>query len=174
LAIFRERTPNEALIIAPYPTLKTYNKNLIEEFDFVKDLISGIRTIRKDQNISFKESIVLNVMNNENFTQNFDHLVMKMGNISEIIYISNKVENAMSFRVKSNEYFIPIDEKIDIEAEKVKIQEELIYLQGFLKSVQNKLSNERFVSSAPEAVVAAERKKEIDTLNKIEALRKNN
>ncbi len=166
-----ERTPNEALIIAPYPTLKTYNKNLIEEFDFVKDLISGIRTIRKDQNISFKESIVLNVMNNENFTQNFDHLVMKMGNISEIIYISNKVENAMSFRVKSNEYFIPIDEKIDIEAEKVKIQEELIYLQGFLKSVQNKLSNERFVSSAPEAVVAAERKKEIDTLNKIEALK---
>ncbi len=166
-----ERTPNEALIIAPYPTLKTYNKNLIEEFDFVKDLISGIRTIRKDQNISFKESIVLNVMNNENFTQNFDHLVMKMGNISEIIYISNKVENAMSFRVKSNEYFIPIDEKIDIEAEKVKIQEELIYQQGFLKSVQNKLSNERFVSSAPEAVVAAERKKEIDTLNKIEALK---
>jgi len=166
-----ERTPNEALIIASYPTLKTYNKNLIEEFDFVKDLISGIRTIRKDQNISFKESIVLNVMNNENFTQNFDHLVMKMGNISEIIYISNKVENAMSFRVKSNEYFIPIDEKIDIEAEKVKIQEELIYLQGFLKSVQNKLSNERFVSSAPEAVVAAERKKEIDTLNKIEALK---
>lgn len=166
-----ERTPNEALIIAPYPTLKTYNKNLIEEFDFVKDLISGIRTIRKDQNISFKESIVLNVMNNENFTQNFDHLVMKMGNISEVVYISNKVENAMSFRVKSNEYFIPIDEKIDIEAEKVKIQEELIYLQGFLKSVQNKLSNERFVGSAPEAVVAAERKKEIDTLNKIEALK---
>jgi len=166
-----ERTPNEALIIASYPTLKTYNKNLIEEFDFVKDLISGIRTIRKDQNISFKESIVLNVMNNENFTQNFDHLVMKMGNISQIIYIYNKVENAMSFRVKSNEYFIPIDEKIDIEAEKVKIQEELIYLQGFLKSVQNKLSNERFVSSAPEAVVAAERKKEIDTLNKIEALK---
>ncbi len=166
-----ERTPYEALIIASYPTLKTYNRNLIEEFDFVKDLISGIRTIRKDQNISFKESIVLNVMNNENFTQNFDHLVMKMGNISEVVYISNKVENAMSFRVKSNEYFIPIDEKIDIEAEKVKIQEELIYQQGFLKSVQNKLSNERFVSSAPEAVVAAERKKEIDTLNKIEALK---
>lgn len=166
-----ERTPQEALIIATYPTIKTYNKKMIEEFDFVKDLISGIRTIRKDQNISFKESIVLNVLNNENFTQNFDSIIVKMGNISEIKYISDKVENAMSFRVKSNEYFIPIGTNIDLEAEKVKIQEELLYLQGFLKSVQNKLSNERFVSSAPEAVVAAERKKEADTLNKIETLR---
>ena len=81
------------------------------------------------------------------------------------------MEGALTFRVKSNEYFIPMDGAIDVEAEIKKLSEELTYTEGFLKSVQKKLSNERFVAGAPEQVVAAEKKKEADALAKIETLK---
>jgi valyl-tRNA synthetase len=94
-----------------------------------------------------------------------------MGYIANLDYVSQKVEAALSFRVKTNEYFIPMGGAIDIEAEKKKLQEELKYNEGFLKSVQGKLKNKRFVDNAPEQVVASERKKEADALAKIEALK---
>ncbi|WP_445756039.1 valine--tRNA ligase [Polaribacter sp.] len=166
-----ERTPEEALIIVKYPIIKKYNSEIIIDFDFVTNVISGIRTIRKEQNISFKDAIELFVIGNENNAAFFDEIIQKLTNISQIQYISEKVEGA-SFRVKSNEYFVPIsNSNIDIEAEKVKLQEELKRAEGFLVSVQKKLSNERFVSSAPEKVIALERKKEADTLAKIDMIK---
>jgi valyl-tRNA synthetase len=84
--------------------------------------------------------------------------------------VTEAVEGALSFRVKSNEYFIPIAGSIDVVAEKAKLEEELKYTEGFLKSVQKKLSNERFVNNAPEQVITNERKKEADALAKIETL----
>lgn len=143
---------------------------MIAEFEFTTEVVAGIRTIRKDKNIAFKDQIVLQIINNENVSSSFDSVIKKLGNISELTYVTDKVEGALTYRVKSNEYFIPIAGAINVEEEIAKINEELKYTKGFLKSVQGKLSNEKFVSGAPEQVVANERKKEADALAKIETL----
>ena len=166
-----ERTPEQALIIAEYPKVEAYNSTLINEFNVAADVISGIRTIRKEKNISFKDTIEFSILNNDKVSANFDMVIQKMGNISEISYVTSSVDGALSFRVKSNEYFIPMVGAIDVEAEKAKLEEELKYTQGFLKSVQGKLSNERFVNNAPEKVLAIERQKEADALAKIETIK---
>ena len=162
-----ERTPEEALIVSTWPTLKPFNANLISEFENTMEVISGIRTIRKDKNIPFKDSIEFKVVNNDNVSHHFDSVITKLGNISSLEYVSEKVEGALSFRVKSNEYFIPISGNINVEEEISKLSEELIYIQGFLNSVQAKLSNEKFVNGAPEKVLANEKQKEADALAKI-------
>jgi valyl-tRNA synthetase len=162
-----ERTPEQALIVAEYPKMTSVNTALIADFDFATDVISGIRTIRKDKNIPFKDVIELKVVNNEKASNYFDSIIMKLGNITDLKYVTEKVDGALSYRVKSNEYFIPITGNIDVEAEIAKLTEELNYTKGFLKSVQGKLSNEKFVAGAPEQVIANERKKEADALAKI-------
>jgi valyl-tRNA synthetase len=162
-----ERTPEQALIVAEYPRMTSVNSALIADFDFATDVISGIRTIRKDKNIPFKDVIELRVVNNEKASNYFDSIIMKLGNITDLKYVTEKVDGALSYRVKSNEYFIPITGNIDVEAEIAKLTEELNYTKGFLKSVQGKLSNEKFVAGAPEQVIANERKKEADALAKI-------
>ena len=162
-----ERTPEQALIIAEYPKMTSVNTALIADFDFATDVISGIRTIRKDKNIPFKDVIELRVVNNEKASSYFDSVITKLGNVASLEYVSEKVDGALSYRVKSNEYFIPITGNIDVEAEIAKLTEELNYTKGFLKSVQGKLSNEKFVAGAPEQVIANERKKEADALAKI-------
>lgn len=166
-----QRDVSEALIIAKWPEKTSYNAKLIKDFDFASEVISGIRSIRKDKNISFKDAISLSVINNGNNSTAFDGIIAKLGNVSQINYVTEKLEGAITFRVKSNEYFIPIEGAIDVEAEIAKLKEELKYTEGFLKSVQGKLRNERFVSGAPEQVVANERQKEADALAKIETLK---
>ncbi|CAL2107721.1 Valine--tRNA ligase [Tenacibaculum sp. 190524A02b] len=167
-----ERTPEEALIIAKYPEIKESNKELINQFDFATNVVSGIRTIRKEKNISFKESIELSVVNNEHFVKDFDVVIQKLTNTSVINYVNDKVDGAASFRVKSNEYFVPISlDNIDVEGEIKKLSAELKRAEGFLIGIQKKLSNERFVSNAPEKVITLERKKESDTLAKIETIK---
>lgn len=162
-----ERTPEQALIVAEWPKVTAANEKLIADFDFATDVISGIRTIRKDKNIPFKDTIELKVVNNETASVFFDSIIKKLGNVSNLEYVSEKVDGALSYRVKSNEYFIPITGNIDIDAEIAKLTEELNYTKGFLKSVQAKLSNEKFVAGAPEKVIEMERKKEADALAKI-------
>ena len=166
-----DRTPQEALIIAEYPKMETVNENLINEFKVASEVISGIRNIRKEKNIAFKNEIEFSVLNNDNINTDFDAVIEKLGNLSSINYVTEKVEGALSFRVKSNEYFIPMGDAIDVEAEREKLEEELKYNEGFLKSVQKKLSNERFVSNAPEQVIKMERQKEADALAKIETIK---
>ncbi|WP_445452346.1 valine--tRNA ligase [Flavobacterium sp. 25HG05S-40] len=162
-----ERTPEQALIIAEYPKMESFNEALIADFEFASEVIAGLRTIRKEKNIAMKEAIDLKVINNEKSTTYFDSIIMKLGNIVALEYISDKVDGALTYRVKSNEYFIPVSGTIDIAAEIVKLTEELKYTQGFLRSVQGKLSNEKFVGGAPEKVLEIERKKEADALAKI-------
>jgi len=162
-----ERTPEQALIVAEWPKVSSANEKLIADFDFATDVISGIRTIRKDKNIPFKDAIELKVVNHEKASAFFDSVIKKLCNVSNLEYVSDKVDGALSYRVKSNEYFIPITGNIDIEAEIAKLTEELNYTKGFLKSVQAKLSNEKFVAGAPEKVIEMERKKEADALAKI-------
>lgn len=166
-----ERNSNEALIIAAWPKKETFSESLIAEFEFTQDIVANIRTIRKEKNISFKETIVVFYINNEKTTPTFDNVICKLGNVENIESVSLAVEGALTFRVKSNEYFIPMTGAIDVEEEIKKLTEELKYTEGFLKSVQAKLSNERFVNNAPEQVVIIEKKKEADALSKIETLK---
>ncbi|WP_288981912.1 valine--tRNA ligase [uncultured Flavobacterium sp.] len=165
-----ERTPEQALIVDEWPKAKAFDEKLITDFDFATEVISGIRTIRKDKNIPFKDAMELKVVNNEKASTYFDSVIQKLGNLTTLEYVSDKVDGALSYRVKSNEYFIPITGNIDVEAEIAKLTEELNYTKGFLRSVQGKLSNEKFVAGAPEQVIANERKKEADALAKIATL----
>ena len=162
-----DRTPEQALIVSEWPVAKSYNEKLITDFDFTIEVISGIRTIRKDKNIPMKEAIDLKVVNNDKTSTYFDSVIMKLGNITSLEYVSEKVDGALSYRVKSNEYFIPITGNIDVDAEIAKLSEELTYTIGFLKSVQVKLSNEKFVANAKPEIIENERKKEADALAKI-------
>jgi valyl-tRNA synthetase len=170
--IIKERTTKEALIVSTWPEMKPFNSQLIVDFDTTIEVISGIRTIRKDKNIPFKEAIELKVVNNDKVSTYFDSVVTKLGNISSLEYVSNKVEAALSFRIKSNEYFIPISGAINVEEEIAKLTEELKYTQGFLKSVEAKLSNEKFVAGAPEKVLIIEKQKQADALAKIATIEK--
>ncbi|MFN7099283.1 MAG: valine--tRNA ligase [Flavobacterium sp.] len=169
--LITDRTSEEALIVSIWPDLKPFNAQLISDFESTIDVISGIRTIRKDKNIPFKDTIELKVVNNENTAVYFDSVVSKLGNISRLEYVVEKVDGALSFRVNSNEYFIPISGNIDVAAEIAKLTEELNYINGFLKSVQVKLSNEKFVANAKAEVIENERKKEADALAKIETIK---
>lgn len=165
-----ERTEKEALIISEWPEIKSYDEKLLAEFDFAAEVIAGIRTIRKDKNIVFKDAIEIKVVNAEDASTAFDSVISKLGNVTSVEYVTEKVGGALTFRVKSNEYFIPVTGNVNIEEEIAKLEEELTYNRGFLKSVQGKLSNEKFVNSAPEKVVAIERQKEADALSKIAML----
>ncbi|WP_339883654.1 valine--tRNA ligase [Polaribacter vadi] len=165
-----DRTPEEALIIAKYPVIKDFDAQIIADFDFASDVISGIRTIRKDKNIAFKDAIELFIIDAEQNPKEFDAVIQKLTNTATITTVTEKVEGA-SFRVKSNEYFVPISiENIDVEAEIEKLSGELKRAEGFLVGIQKKLSNERFVANAPEKVLELERKKESDTLAKIQTI----
>jgi len=166
-----ERTPNEALIVSKWPEVKAIDETLITEFEFASEVISGIRNIRKQKNIAFKDAIGFSVINNEKASATFNGIIAKLGNLESIEDTSETIEGALTFRVKSNEYFIPMVGAIDVDTEIKKLTEELNYTQGFLKSVQKKLSNERFVAGAPQQVVASEKKKEADALAKMETLR---
>ena len=165
-----KRTPQEALIVNHWPKTTTIDAALLTDFEFAAEVISGIRTIRKEKNIAFKDAISLSVINTEKVHSQFDVVIKKLGNISEMTSFPGGVEGALTFRVKSNEYFIPIEGTIDVAQEILKLKEELKYTQGFLKSVQGKLKNQKFVSGAPQQVVDNERKKEADAIAKIETI----
>ena len=165
------RTPEEALIISRYPSKDPVNNTVLNDFEIASEVISGIRTIRKEKNISFKEPIKLFVINNIGASPSLDAVIKKMGNVEYLEYISEKMGGALTYRVKSNEYFIPMEGSVNVENEIEKLSNELTYTEGFLKSIQAKLTNERFVNNAPEKVVASEKQKEADALAKITTLK---
>jgi len=164
------RTKDEALIVASWPKLTAVDETLIKDFDFAAEVISGVRTIRKEKNIPMKEALALSVLNKEGYGNAWDVVIAKLTNLAKITAVDEALEGALSFRVKSNEYFIPMEGAVDIDAEIKKIKEELNYTQGFLGSVNKKLGNERFVNNAPEQVVAIEKKKAADAEAKINTL----
>jgi valyl-tRNA synthetase len=166
-----DRSTEEALIISRYPSINTVNNTVLNDFEIASEVISGIRTIRKEKNISFKQPIKLFVINNIEASTSFDAVIKKMGNVEHLEYISEKIEGALTYRVKSNEYFIPMEGSINVESEIAKLTDELTYTEGFLKSIQAKLNNERFVNNAPEKVVTSEKQKEADALAKIATLK---
>jgi valyl-tRNA synthetase len=168
--LINKRDASQALVIAQYPQTGSVDHELIEDFEIVKEVISNIRTLRKEKNISFKNTIELFAINDLGLDSQFNSIISKMGNVSAISEVKEAVEGALTFRVKSNEYFIPVADAIDVEAELKKLQQELDYTTGFLRSVEKKLSNERFVNNAPEQVVASERKKQSDAQARIKVI----
>ncbi|WP_373519781.1 valine--tRNA ligase [Pricia sp.] len=167
-----KRSPQEALVVSEWPKTQNVDADLTKEFEFAAEVVSGVRNIRKEKNIPMKEVLELSVLDEEKTSKKWDTVIEKLTNLSKITYVDASVEGALSFRVKSNEYFIPVSGTIDIEAEIQKIEEELKYTKGFLRSIQKKLSNERFVNNAPELVIDTERKKKADAEAKIETLEK--
>ena len=168
--LIRERKEGEDIIIAKWPTVSDSDSKVLQNFSVAEEVITNIRNVRKQNNIANKVKMDLLVKKNEDLDTSFDPVILKMGNLSMLEYKTEKVNNANSFLVNSNEYFIPFGDTVDLESEKKKIQEELEYTKGFLTSVQNKLQNEKFMAGAPEQVVVGERKKEADSLSKIAIL----
>ena len=166
------RSVEEALIVSTWPEVEAYDEKLINRFEEATGVIGGIRNFRKEKELGFKEVLELQVIGLTEAIP-FESLVQKMGQLSNVSYpeaISEQTGGA--FRANGLEFFIPLEGKIDVEKERLKLQEELKYANGFLMSVQKKLANERFVSNAPEQVLANERKKEADALEKIEVIEK--
>jgi valyl-tRNA synthetase len=166
----RNRKDEEDIIISAWPKVEELNTGVLSGFEYCEQVITEIRTIRKQQSIANKVKLDLFVKKNNEFDDSFDAVIIKLGNLTQLVYSSDKIANSNSFIVGGNEYFIPFGEAIDVEAERLKVQEELSYTKGFLQSVQKKLQNEKFVNSAPEQVVSIERKKEQDALGKIALL----
>ncbi len=167
----KNREEGNDIIVSRWPEIETCDEVILRSFEKTENIITQIRNFRKQNNIASKVKIELFIKTNEEtYDGSMDPIILKMGNLSQIEQISEKLNNSSSFMEGLNEYFIPFGEHIDIESEKKKINEELNHLKGFLKSVQAKLSNEKFVSSAPEQVVNMERKKEKDANDKIALL----
>ena len=169
--LLRERQDGDDLIIAQQPAQKVVDNDILNQFIFTQDVINNIRKIRAEKNISMKEAIELIVVDKDgNVNKDFDSVIAKLCNLSNISYVTENPQDAFGFLVRATEYFIPVTDNIDTEAEIKKLEEELAYAQGFLKSVEAKLSNEKFVNGAPAAVVDKERKKKSDAEAKIKVL----
>jgi len=165
-----ERAQEDALVISSWPKTTAIDTDLLSKFEMIQEVVSGIRTIRKEKNILQKDAISLSIMNNEQFTADLDAVITKLGNVENISYSDEKLESALSFRVKSNEYFIPMEGAIDIKAEIEKLTKELEYVQGSLKRAQGMLNNEKFVNNANEVVINKQRKIVADSEAKIATL----
>ena len=166
-----KRKSEEAIIISSWPEFDTKLPiDTINDFEALQNIISGIRNIRKKYKISFKESLNLSVVNNDNFSKNYDSIIKKICNIKDINYEDSEIKDALSFRVESNIYSLPFEKEIDFDEEIKKIKEDLDYQKGFLKSVNSKLENKRFTDNAPDSIVQNEIKKKNDAISKISVL----
>ena len=166
----RERQDGESIMISRLPKATSYDESYLLRFEAVKNIIVGIRNIRKQNNIAFKDVLELKVKKNERYPASFDSIIRKMGNIGQIGLVNEPVKGAWSFIADTVEYFIPAQGEVNTAEVKAKLEEELNYTRGFLTSVMKKLSNEKFVNGAPEQVVANERKKQADAEVKIAAI----
>jgi valyl-tRNA synthetase len=166
---FAPRSKDEALIISNWPAQQSYDQDLLNNFAHTAELITQLRSLRKKQNISFKEAI--QVLQTKEDKVSLKPLVKKLAHIDSWSEVAQAPAQALSFRVNKQEYFVPVAAS-NVEEERAKMEEELSYLEGFLKSVEKKLANERFVANAPQQVVAMEQKKADDARTKINALRK--
>ncbi len=166
-----ERKAGGSIMISQLPKAETFDAELLAAFENTKEAISGIRKVRTDNNIPNKDTLELKVQQGDKgFEPQFNSIMLKMANLSSLEMVNEEVQGAASFRVKSTNFYIPLEGFIDVKEELKKLEEELNYTKGFLNSVMKKLGNERFVNNAPEAVVAKERAKQADAEAKIKVL----
>ena len=168
--LISERKEGESIMISRMPESKKYNKDLVAGFEIMKEIISAVRTVRKDKEVPLKEKLELFVRTGESFNDEFLPVLIKMCSLTDVKFVTSKKEGAASFMIGTTEFYIPLGDRLDIEGELTKIQGELDYYRGFLDSVMKKLDNERFVSNAPANVIELERKKKSDAESKIKSL----
>ena len=165
------RANGESIMVSPMPKAEAGDENLLARFALLQEAVSAVRNIRKQKNLPQKEAVELKVIVDENYPKEFEAVLVKMGNLSAVTPVTEKNPTDASFIVKTTQYFIPMGDNVNVEEEIAKLEKDLAYYEGFLASVMKKLSNERFVSSAPAQVVANERAKQSDAEAKIAAIR---
>ena len=163
-----DRKDGESLMVEKMPEAEEYNEDVIEAFERVKEIISGVRNVRNENNIAQKENLIL--LAKGEYDREYNACITKMANLTTINETDQKIDGAVSFMVKSAEFYIELGDLVDVEEELKKLNEELKYHKGFLNSVVKKLSNERFVNNAPEQVVNIEKQKKDDAEAKIKVL----
>jgi valyl-tRNA synthetase len=162
-----ERQPGETIMTQRYPQAKAYDADFIAAFEMACEAVAGVRNIRQSKGLSPREALELKVKGA--FPMEVAPVVTKLANVN-IGVAEGDMSAAQRFMVRTVEMFVPMEGLINVEEEIKKLETDLAYYQKFLASVRGKLSNERFVANAPEAVVAVERKKESDALSKIESI----
>ncbi|MCW3077211.1 MAG: valyl-tRNA synthetase, partial [Bacteroidetes bacterium] len=167
--LLKERTHTDCIIVAAWPKIKKADEKILKEFEVVKELVTQVRGLRQQKQLSPKEKLQVYEKSNAGHST-FDEVVVKLANLSEFKYITEKMEGAFSFMILSTEFFIPLAKNLNTEEEKLRLKKELEYNQGFLKSVQIKLTNEKFVSNARPELIELEKKKASDAISKINSI----
>ena len=165
-----ERKEGESICVAALPKAVEADEKALARFALAQDVVSAVRNVRKQKNLPQKEALELKVVRDENYPAEYEAAIIKMANISEVTFVTEKNPMDAGFIVKTTQYFVPMGDNIDREAEIAKLEKDLAYQQGFLATVMKKLSNERFVSSAPAQVVENEQNKKRDAEAKIAAI----
>ena len=164
-----ERKAGESIMYARLPETVAVDGKTVSDFEVLKEIVTGVRNIRKKRNIPQKEELSLQVKGQHNAV--LDSILIKMGNLAEVKAVEEKGAMSAAFIVGTTEYSVPLESNMNVEEELKKLEADLKYQEGFLATVNKKLSNERFVANAPEAVVALERKKQSDAQEKIAAIK---
>lgn len=165
----KEREKTASICVAQWPKSRGIDASLMNRFEHTQEVISSLRTLRKEKYIKPKELLEVYTLQSASL-ELLPEVLSKLGFTESLAEVETAPENAVSFRVGTTEYYVPLGNQIDVEEEREKLQKELEYQKGFLAKVSQKLKNERFVSNAPEAVVAVERKKAEDAQEKIQAI----
>ena len=172
--LFDERSDSDCCIVAQLPTIGEINSRLLGDVELVKQIIAQVRNIRQNKQISPKETLQLLAKSNSGVDYNtYKYIIVKLANLSELSFVNEKVSDAVSFLVSTDEFFIPLEQTVDVEAEKERLEKEKIYLEGFLKSVDAKLSNERFMANAKPDIIENELKKKADAEAKLKIANEN-
>jgi valyl-tRNA synthetase len=160
------------IMTSEMPEANSFDKQTVKDFEFVKELVTNVRNARKENNVPYKDQLeLIKIGNNQAFSESYREVIAKLCNLKSFEESDEKPEGSVTFIINTIEFALPLGENINIEDEIKKLEEELGYTEGFLKSVVRKLSNESFVNNAPEAVVAKEKQKQADAESKIQALK---
>lgn len=169
--LFETRAEMDCCIVAEFPKGGAINEQLLKDAEVIKTVIAEIRNVRNQKQISPKEALPLSLKVNSDIDyEKWLNVVFKLANVAEAEIVKDKVVGATAFMAGKDEFFIPLTENIDVDAERIRLNADLVYLQGFLKSVDSKLSNERFVQNAKAEIIANERNKKADAEAKIKII----
>ncbi len=168
----KERAATDSIMMTQMPDLVEIDEAFLARFEETKETVAAVRNIRQDKGVAFKEALALQVIGDANaIDQSCYSIITKLANVSPVDFVAEADKSSASFIVKTTEYAVPLGDMINVEEEIAKLEEDLKYNEGFLKSVMGKLNNEKFVSGAPEKVVAIERQKQADAESKISSLK---
>ncbi|HBH84927.1 MAG: valine--tRNA ligase [Bacteroidetes bacterium GWE2_41_25] len=166
-----ERMPGESIMISVMPEAKRFNRELISDFEKIKETVTALRAVRKTRDIPNRESMELMILSDaDSYDISLFPVLTRLCNLTDISFVTEKQKEAASFMIGTTEYFIPLQGKIDTAAEIVKLKDDLTYNRGFLLNVMKKLDNERFVANAPANVLELERRKKSDTESRIKSI----